>query len=129
MELMLKIAAGAVTAALCAVMLRKNGPEFASVVMLAAGVWILTMAARALGETVDALSRLARIARLENELVQPVVKVVGLSVITRVAGESCRGAGEAGIAAFVEVSGVFLALASAVPLVNAVVEMLSEMLI
>ena len=129
MELMLKIAAGAVTAALCAVMLRKNGPEFASVVMLAAGIWILTMAARALGETVDALSRLARIARLENELVQPVVKVVGLSVITRVAGESCRGAGEAGIAAFVEVSGVFLALASAVPLVNAVVEMLSEMLI
>jgi len=129
MELMLKIAAGAVTAALCAVVLRKNGPEFAVIVMLAAGIWILTMAARALGETVDALSRLARIARLENELVQPVVKVVGLSVITRVASESCRGAGEAGIAAFVEVTGVFLALASAVPLVNAVVEMLSEMLI
>lgn len=129
MELMLKIAAGAVTAALCMVMLRKNGPEFAVIVMLAAGIWILTMAARALGETVDALSRLARIARLENELVQPVVKVVGLSVITRVASESCRGAGEGGIAAFVEVTGVFLALAAAVPLVNAVVEMLSEMLI
>ena len=129
MELMLKIAGGAVAAALCAVMLRKNGPEFAVIVMLTAGTWILTMAAQTLGETVDALSRLTRIARLENELVQPVVKVVGLSVITRVAGESCRGAGEAGIAAFVEVTGVFLSLAAAVPLVNAVVEMLSEMLI
>ena len=129
MELMLKIAAGAVTAALCAVMLRKNGPEFAAIVVLSAGVWILSLAVQALGETVDALSRLARVARLEHALVRPVVKVVGLSVITRVVGESCRGAGEAGIAAFVEVSGVFLALTEAVPLVNAVVEMLSEMLI
>lgn len=129
MELMLKIAAGAVTAALCAVMLRKNGMEFAVLIMLAAGVWILSMAAGALRETVDALSRLVRIAQLENELVRPVVKVVGLSVITRIAGESCRGAGESGIAAFVEVAGVFLALAAAVPLINAVVEMLAEMLV
>lgn len=129
MELMLKIAAGAVTAALCAVVLRKNGMEFAVLIMLAAGVWILNMAAGALSETIDALSRLVRIAQLENELVRPVVKVVGLSVITRIAGESCRGAGESGIAAFVEVAGVFLALAAAVPLINAVVEMLAEMLV
>ena len=129
MELMLKLATVAMVATLCAVTLRKNVGEFAVLIVLAAGVWILSVTADALGETVDTLSRLARIAKLENGLVRPVVKVVGLSVITRVAGESCRGAGESGIAAFVEVAGVFLALAAAVPLVQAVVEMLAEMLV
>lgn len=129
MELMLKIAAGAVMAALCAMMLRRNAGEFAVLVMLAAGVWILAVAAQALEEVVTGLSHLARVAQLETQLVQPVIKVVGLSVITRVAGETCRAAGEGGIAAFVEVAGAFLALAAAVPLVGAVVEMLAEMLI
>lgn len=129
MELLLKISAGAVAAALCAVMLRRNAGEFAVLVMLAAGAWVLAMSAQALIDVVSALSRLARVAQLENELVQPVIKVVGLSVITRVAGETCRAAGEGGIAAFVEVAGTFLALAASVPLVIGVVELLAEMLI
>lgn len=129
MELMLKITAGAVTAALCAAMLRKNGAEFAVLIMLAAGIWVLTLAAQALGEVVECLTRLTRLAQLEAGLAQPVVKVVGLSVITRVAGETCRAAGEGGIAAFVEVAGTFLALACALPLVSAVVEMIAEMLV
>jgi len=129
MELLLKIAAGAVTAALCAMMLRRNAGEFAVLIMLAAGAWVLAMSAQALVDVVSALSRLARVAQLENELVQPVIKVVGLSVITRVAGETCRATGEGGIAAFVEVAGTFLALAASVPLVIGVVELLAEMLI
>ena len=129
MELLLKISAGAVAAALCAVMLRRDAGEFAVLVMLAAGAWVLAMSAQALIDVVSALSRLARVAQLENELVQPVIKVVGLSVITRVAGETCRAAGEGGIAAFVEVAGTFLALAASVPLVIGVVELLAEMLI
>lgn len=129
MELLLKIAAGAVTAALCAMMLRRNAGEFAVLIILAAGAWILAMSAQALTDVVSALSRLARVAQLESELVEPVIKVVGLSVITRVAGETCRAAGEGGIAAFVEVAGTFLALAAAVPLVIGVVELLAEMLI
>lgn len=129
MELLLKIAAGAVTAALCAMMLRRNAGEFAVLIMLAAGAWVLVMSAQALRDVVSALSRLARVAHLDSELVQPVIKVVGLSVITRVASETCRAAGEGGIAAFVEVAGTVLALAASVPLVIGVVELLAEILI
>ena len=129
MELLLKIAGGAVSAALCAVVLRKNGPEFAVLIMLAVGIWVLSMAAGALEQVVTSLARLARIAQLDTTLVEPVVKVVGLAVITRVAGEMCRAAGEGGIAAFVEVAGTFLALAAALPLVNAVVEMIAGLLV
>jgi len=129
MELMLKIAAGALCAVLCAVELRKNGPEFAVLVMLVAGIWILSMSAEALGQVMDSIARLTRIARLDGNLIEPVVKVVGLSVITRVAGESCRAAGEGGVAAFVEVAGTFVALAVSLPLVTGVVEMIAGLLV
>lgn len=129
MELLFKIAAGAVSAALCAAVLRRNGAEFAVVVMLAAGIWVMSIALQALGEVVSTLARLAHIAQIDAQWIEPVIKIVGLSVITRVSGEVCRAAGESGIAAFVEVAGTFLALAAALPLVNAVVEMVSGMLL
>lgn len=128
MELLLKIAAGAVTAALCAAVLRRNGTEFTLLIMLAAGVWVLMMAAGALGEVITILSRLTRLSKLDIHVIEPVVKVVGLSVVTKVSGEICRAAGEGGIAACVETAGTFLALAAALPLVGAVVEMITEML-
>lgn len=129
MELLFKITAGAIIASLCAVVLRRNGVEFAVLLVLAAGVWILSVAAHALGEVVACLARLSRIAQLDIGLVEPVVKVVGLSIITRMATEVCRAAGEGGIAAFVELAGTILALAAALPLVNAVVEMIAGLLV
>ncbi len=128
MELLLKIAAGAVAAAVCAGILRRNSPEFAIPILLAAGMWILWMTVQAMGEVVASIVRLTQVAQLETELVEPVVKVVGLSLITRITGEVCRAAGEGGVAAFVDVAGTILALAAALPLVNAVVEMIGGML-
>lgn len=129
MELLLKVTVGAVIAALCAVILRRNGGEFAVVLVLTAGAWILTMLARPLGEVVSCFARLARIAELDVNLIEPVVKVVGLSVVARVASEVCRTTGEGGIAAFVELAGTILALAAALPLVNGVVEMIAGLLV
>jgi len=128
MELLLKVAAVAVTAAVCAGILRRNSPEFAIPVLLAAGVLIFWMTAQAVVEVVASISRLAQVAQLDAALVEPVIKVIGLSIIARITGEVCRAAGEGGVAAFVDVAGTFLALAAALPLVNAVAEMIGGML-
>lgn len=125
----MKIAAGSIVAALCAVVLRRNAAEFAVLLVLAAGFWIISMAAQAMGAVVESLARLTRIAQLDTGLVEPVVKVVGLSVIARIATEVCRAAGEGGIAAFVELAGTMLALAASLPLVNAVVDMIAGLLL
>lgn len=128
MELLIKLTVGAVVTALCAVVLRRNGGEFAMLLVLATGVWILTLLAQPLGEVVSCLARLARIAELDVQLIEPVVKVVGLSIVARIASEVCRAAGEGGVAAFVELAGTTLALVAALPLVNAVVEMIAGLL-
>ena len=128
MELLIKLTVGAVISALCAVVLRRNGGEFAVLLVLAAGVWILTMLVQPLREVVSCLARLGRIAELDMQLIEPVVKVVGLSILARIASEVCRAAGEGGIAVFVELAGTILALAAALPLVNGVVEMITGLL-
>lgn len=128
MEEMLRLAAVAVAGVLCAAVLRRGAPELALLVLLAAGVWIFTRLLGALEEALALLERLARAARLESGVVEPVVKTVGLSIVTRVTGEVCRAAGESGMAAFVELAGTVLALAAALPLVETVVEMILQLL-
>lgn len=129
MELLLKIAAGAVTAALCAAVLRKNSPEFALLVMLCAGVWVLIQVVQSMGQVTRTMTHLVNVAKLDTRVVEPVVKVVGISIITRVTGEVCRSAGDSGIAAVVETAGTVLALAATLPLVQAVVEMITGLLV
>ena len=127
-ELMLKVAAGAVCAVLCAVMVRRGAVEFALAVVLAALGWILLQTGKALSGVLEVMGRLVQLGGLETAVIEPVVKVVGLSMIARITAELCRGAGESGIAAAVELTGTVLALGAVLPLITAVVELIAELM-
>lgn len=77
MEGIMQIAALAVTAVLCAAVIRRGAPEAALVLVLAAGCWMLMLAAGALGSVVEAIGRLAGRAGLDSTLVEPVLKTGG----------------------------------------------------
>ena len=68
------------------------------------------------------------LAGLDEALLEPVVKTVALSILTRLTAEVCRSSGEGGLAAFVETAGTILALGAALPLARAVTVLLAEML-
>ena len=118
---------GVTAAVLCAV-LRKSTPELAVLLALAAGAGILFLAADALGGALDVLVELTALAGVEDELLRPVVKVVAISLLTRITAEVCRSAGEGGVAAFVETGGTVLALGVSLPLIRAVIMLMGEML-
>ena len=128
MDLMVKVAAGAITAAVLGVVLRKNTPELALLLALAAGLWMVALVADGLGAVVALMEELTSLAGLSEELLEPVVKTVALSILTRLTAEVCKSAGEGGVAAFVETAGTVLARVVALPLVRAVVLMMTEML-
>ena len=128
MDLMVKVAAGAITAAVLGVVLRKNTPELALLLALAAGLWMVALVADGLGAVVALMEELTSLAGLSEELLEPVVNTVALSILTRLTAEVCKSAGEGGVAAFVETAGTVLALVVALPLVRAVVLMMTEML-
>lgn len=108
--------------------LKKNTPELALLLVLAAGVWMLAEVAGSLRAAVALMEELAWQAGLSEALLEPVVKTVALSILTKLTVEICRSAGEGGVAAFVETAGTALALLAALPLVRAVAQLMGELL-
>lgn len=123
-----KIAAAAVTAALFGTVVRRGSPELALLLTVTAGVWILTAVLDGLGAAAAMAERLAQLAQMDAAVAGPVLKTVVVALVTRITAEICRGAGEGGLAAFVETAGTILALTVALPLMAAVLTMLEELL-
>lgn len=128
MELMTKAAAAALTAAILSVVLRRHTPELGLLLVLSAGIWMLCLTANALGAAVEVLEELTGLIGVEEELLRPVVKTAALALVTRLTAEICRGTGESGLAAFIEITGTVLALGVALPLIRAVLVLLGELL-
>ena len=129
MDTMVKLAAAGVTAVVLSGVLKKSAPELAVLLTLAAGVWMLAVVADGLGAVLELMKELAGQAGASEELLEPVVKTVALSILTRLTAEICRSAGESGVAAFVETAGTVLALVAALPLVRAVALLMGELLV
>ncbi len=128
MEAMAKLTAVGVTAVVLSAVLKKNTPELALLLVLAAGLWMLSLVASGLGAIVALMEELAQQAGLSEALLEPVVKTVALSILTKLTVELCRSAGEGGVAAFVETAGAVLALLVALPLIQAVAQLMGELL-
>lgn len=126
---MAKLAAVGVTAVILNAVLKKNTPELAILLTLAAGLWMFALAVDGLGAVLALIRELAQQAGMAEALLEPVVKTVALSILTKLTVEICRSAGEGGVAAFVETTGAVLALLAALPLVQAVAQMMGELLV
>ncbi len=125
MESIVKIAAIAVVAALCAVTVKKQVPELGLAIGLIAGTLILASSVAALKSAKDLMETLADTVGLSPAVLTPVIKTVGIAIITKLAAEICRDAKEGGIAAFVETAGAASALFVALPLIEMVLSMIT----
>jgi len=125
---MVRVAAMAAAAMLCAAVVRRGSGEFSLLLVLAAGTCILLLVLEPLAQVAGTIARIARLAQLDGGLVLPVMKTVAISILTKITAELCRSAGEGGLAAFVETAGTVLALAVAAPLAEGVLELMTEML-
>ena len=123
---MLKIAAAAVAAALCAVVVRKQSPEIALVLGAGGCALIVLYCSGALA--VELADKLAETGGLSVQVVEPVLKTAGIAIAARLASGFCKDAQEEGLGAAVELAGTALALAAALPLMTAVLDVLAQLL-
>ncbi len=123
-----QVAVVAIVGALCAVVIKPHAREIALAVSLCAGAVILLGVLQAAGEIRELFSALAEAAGLAPAVLSPMLKTVGISILTRITAALCRDAGEGGVASFVEVVGAALALVVTAPLLRAVLDTLSALL-
>ncbi len=123
-----KVAAAAIAAALCAVVVRKQSPEIALALGLGACALVVLYCSGALASVIELADKLAETGGLSAQMVEPVMKTAGIAIVTRLAADFCKDAQEGGLASAVELAGTALALAAVLPLMSAVLDVLTQLL-
>lgn len=124
----MKVAAAAIVAAVCAVVVRKQAPEIGLVLAVGAAALILLYCSGALSAAAMMMDKLVETGGLSSQVVEPVLKTTGIAIVTRLAADFCRDAQEGGLASAVELAGTVLALLMVLPLMTAVLELLTQLL-
>lgn len=128
MEKIGQVAAAAVIAALASAVIKKQAPELALVLVLCGVTGIFLLTVGLFDPIRQLMDTLAEKAALSPAAVAPVIKTVGIGLMSRLAAELCRDAKESGLAAAVEMAGSVLALWVALPLFETVLSDLFALL-
>ena len=124
----MKAAAVCLLGALLATLVKKTSPDMALLLALAVCAVVLTALVRGLEEITAFLQDLLERGGLSAELFTPLLKTVGIALVTRTGGALCRDAGEGAMAAVVEMSGAFAVVLVSLPLFRAAWQMLEGLL-
>ena len=127
MELFLQAAAIAVITVVLTSLLKKTNRELSLLLTLAACILIGVFFMRLAEPIVDFLSKLRNLAGLDKTLMTPMLKTIGIGFLTQISATVCADAGENAIAKLVEICGGVLALYVALPLLEAVLDMVEQM--
>ena len=128
MALVTQAAGICVIAALLGLVLRRGSPEVTLLLALSAAAAVLLALGQPLGELLAFLDSLTAQAGVSAALFRPLYKIVGIALVIKVGGGLCRDAGESALASVLELAGTVCALLTARPLLQAVLELIGELL-
>lgn len=113
-----QIAGFAACAAALALILRRIRPEAAPVLVIAAGSLTALMALPHLAQIIDGVRSLAASGGVEDAYMTQLLKVAGISLLMDFSAQTCRDAGEEGLALKVELAGRVMLIALALPVMG-----------
>jgi len=125
----LSLGAIAVSGTICALVLRRQTPELSLTLSLVTVCILLWHSRRAFGSVLDLFGQLAQLSGLSLELLTPLVRTVGIALITRLGSQISRDDGMGSVAAFLELAGSAAALVTVIPLLQAVLELMEGLLL
>lgn len=125
---MLQVLAFALVTAVLLVGLRRERPEVAVVLSVAAGAALLVFVLRQVAAVVEGVRAVVDRAGVDDRYVTSLLKVIGIAYLAEFGAQICRDAGEGALAAKVELAGKVFILALAVPVLLAVMETLLRLL-
>ena len=124
----LKLTALALTAALLALVVKKQSPELALTLTFCACALGAALLLNGFRPVLNLAGSLAGQAELDGILTAPLWKCLGLGLLTEIAAAVCSDAGQTALAKLVELGGGLLCLAVSLPLLQAVLALIEELL-
>ena len=126
MTILLKAAATGIAGAVIAMLLRRSAPELGLALSVAVSLFGALLAMELVTGLGDLLNTVQEETGLSPAVVGPVMKCVGVGIVTRLAADICRDAGQSAAASAVELCGAACALVTALPLIRAMLSALRE---
>ena len=128
MDQVWKGAALCLTGAVLAAVLKKKTPDLALLLSLAVVAVVIAALMRIIDNIVTVMEHIMRLGNLPAELFGPLLKTVGIALVSRLGSDLCRDAGEGAMASVLEFSGSLGGIVVSLPLFEAVWDMLQSVL-
>lgn len=125
---LLQVAVFCLIATVLAMMLRQYRPEYAVFVSLACSVVAVLYLLQGIAQVAERMEALLESTLLSPELVQVVMKCLGVCILTELAGQTCRDAGEQAIGAKVELAGKVTLVLVSLPLFERLLQVAGSLL-
>lgn len=128
MEIITRAAAVAVVGSILVLLLKKYAPEQAIVLSLISGLFIVWLSAGVAGRLTDTMRTLAQDGSIGAVYISPVLKCVGIGLITHLAAQICRDAQQGSVASALELCGTLCALYVSMPLIDSLLSTVGRLL-
>lgn len=115
-------------AALLSLVLRQYKPEYAMMLSLACSAVVILYLIGSAAEITDRLSSLLDNTLITSDMMAIVIKCLGISILTELACQSCRDAGETAIAGKIELAGRTALVLASLPLFTRILGIASQLL-
>lgn len=123
----MKIAVIGVSAVIFATVLKKSSGELAILLTLAACAVMALTALSLMEPILSFFTKLRGFAGLDSELLAPVLKAIGIGLLSQLCADVCLDAGESAVAKLIGSCATILSLYVCLPLLEAVLEMIQTM--
>ena len=128
MDLLIKLAALCLCTAGVTLLLRRSDEALALVLLLASVVVGCALLLPAFSDLTDFCLRTLTLTGLPAALFAPLLKVLAVALVARFSCALCADAGQSALAALLETAGVLCALVCALPLLDALLELVEGFL-
>lgn len=128
MDTVLRLTALCLVASLLAALLRRGGGEMAFLLVLAVCGTAVMLLLEPLQELQGFWEEAASWGELPAELFRPLIKTVGIALLSRTGSDLCRDAGECAMASVLETAGAVTAIVVSLPLFRSAWELLRSLL-
>ena len=117
-----------IAVSLLALSLRQQRPEYAMLLSLACGLFVLFFLVGKMGNIFSQLQELMTGLSGQSELTEIVLKVLGICIVAELGSQCCRDAGETAIATKVELAAKAALVLMSIPIFQTLLEVAGELL-
>lgn len=108
--------------------LKEIKPEFTLIISTVFGIIILSSLYSPIKDIISSMYTVAQQTGIKNEIMSPVIKITGISIIAEFAASICTDAGQSNIATKVESAGKITVLAISVPIITQILDTVLNLL-